>query len=153
MHFDNKVVVRTDMPTWEWHPTLLWPNGWMDEDATWYGSRSLCRPHCIRRRVPSTQRKAHSTLLSFRPMSIVATVAHLSYCWALVQWSVNNWTFHITGRCTYEFNIFRSLTCCPFIAMYFWMMAVIDHSSRYNISHWLFMSSSYMQHSVHNVRP
>jgi len=22
-----------------WHPTLLWPNGWMDEDATWYGSR------------------------------------------------------------------------------------------------------------------
>ena len=21
-------------------PCLLWPNGWMDEDATWYGSRS-----------------------------------------------------------------------------------------------------------------
>jgi len=20
-------------------PCLLWPNGWMDEDATWYGSR------------------------------------------------------------------------------------------------------------------
>ena len=20
-------------------PYLLWPNGWMDEDATWYGSR------------------------------------------------------------------------------------------------------------------
>jgi len=20
-------------------PCLLWPNGWMDEDATWYGNR------------------------------------------------------------------------------------------------------------------
>jgi len=28
---------------------LLWPNGWMDEDVTWYGSRSRPRPHCIRR--------------------------------------------------------------------------------------------------------
>ena len=33
----------------EWHPTLLlWPNGWMDDDATWYGSRSWFRPHDIR---------------------------------------------------------------------------------------------------------
>ena len=32
-------------------PCLLWPNGWMDEDATWYGSRPKPRPrsHCIRR--------------------------------------------------------------------------------------------------------
>ena len=29
-------------------PCLLWPNGWMDEDATWYGSRSRPRPHCVR---------------------------------------------------------------------------------------------------------
>jgi len=27
---------------------LLWPNGWMDEDATWCGSRPWHRPHCIR---------------------------------------------------------------------------------------------------------
>jgi len=25
---------------------LLWPNGWMDQDATWYGSRPRPRPHC-----------------------------------------------------------------------------------------------------------
>jgi len=25
---------------------LLWPNGWMDEDATWCGSRTRPRPHC-----------------------------------------------------------------------------------------------------------
>jgi len=38
---------------------LLWPNGWMDEDATWYGSRPRPRPHCIRRG-PSSSRKGHS---------------------------------------------------------------------------------------------
>ena len=30
-------------------PRLLWSNGWMDEDATWYGSRPQPRPHCLRR--------------------------------------------------------------------------------------------------------
>jgi len=55
----------------------------MDEDSTWYGIRPRRRPRCIRR-VPSAPRKGHSTTPSFRPMSIVATVAHLSYCWALV---------------------------------------------------------------------
>jgi len=29
-------------------PCLLWRNGWMDQDATWYGGRSRPRPHCIR---------------------------------------------------------------------------------------------------------
>ena len=28
-------------------PCLLWPNGWMDQDATWYGGRSPPRPHCV----------------------------------------------------------------------------------------------------------
>jgi len=59
----------------------------MDQDATWYGSRGRRRPHCIRR-IPSAPRKGHSTPPPFRPMSIVATVAHLSYCWALVgKWT------------------------------------------------------------------
>ena len=30
-------------------PCLLWPNSWMDEDATWYRSRPRHRPHCVRR--------------------------------------------------------------------------------------------------------
>jgi len=54
------------------------PNGWMDEDATWYASRPRPRPHCIRRN-PSSPKRAQQPP-SFRPMSIVATVAHLSYC-------------------------------------------------------------------------
>jgi len=29
-------------------PCLLWPNGWMDQDATSYGSRHQPRPHCVR---------------------------------------------------------------------------------------------------------
>ena len=27
-------------------PFLLWPNGWMHQDATWYGGRPRPRPHC-----------------------------------------------------------------------------------------------------------
>jgi len=29
-------------------PYLLWPNGWMDQDATWYGVRPQTRRHCVR---------------------------------------------------------------------------------------------------------
>jgi len=29
-------------------PCLLWPNGWMDQDATWYGGRPQRRGICIR---------------------------------------------------------------------------------------------------------
>jgi len=28
-------------------PCLLWPNGWMDQGATWYEGRPLPRPHCV----------------------------------------------------------------------------------------------------------
>jgi len=41
-------------------PCLSWPNGWMDEDTTWYGSRPRPSPHCIRRG-PSSPRKGHSS--------------------------------------------------------------------------------------------
>jgi len=54
-------------------------NGWMDEDTTWYASRYRPKLHCIRPG-PSSPRKGESSPLSFRPMSIVATVAYLSYC-------------------------------------------------------------------------
>ena len=29
-------------------PYLLWPNGWMDQDATWYGGRPPPKRHCVR---------------------------------------------------------------------------------------------------------
>jgi len=27
---------------------VLWPNGWMDQDAKWYGGKPRPRPHCVR---------------------------------------------------------------------------------------------------------
>ena len=29
-------------------PRLLWQNGWVNEDAAWYGSRPRPRPHCVK---------------------------------------------------------------------------------------------------------
>jgi len=29
-------------------PCLLWPNGWMNQDTTWYRSRPRFRRHCVR---------------------------------------------------------------------------------------------------------
>jgi len=29
-------------------PSLLWPNGWMHQDATWYGGRPQSRRLCVR---------------------------------------------------------------------------------------------------------
>jgi len=29
-------------------PCLLWPSGWMDQDASWYGDRPRPRTHCVR---------------------------------------------------------------------------------------------------------
>jgi len=28
-------------------PCLLWPNGWMDQDATWYEGRPWPGQHCV----------------------------------------------------------------------------------------------------------
>ena len=61
-------------------PCLLWPNGWMDEDATWYGSTPQLRPRYVLDGVPALSERGTAVPSSFRPMSIVATVAHLSYC-------------------------------------------------------------------------
>ena len=47
-------------------PFLLWPNGWMHRDATWYGGRPQPRGLCVRwgptpfpKRGPSPQFSAH----------------------------------------------------------------------------------------------
>jgi len=57
-------------------PPSFWPKfivakGWMDEDATWYGSRPRPRPHCIRRD-PSSAQNGHSS-----PPPIIS--AHVYY--------------------------------------------------------------------------
>jgi len=44
---------------------VLWPNGYVHKDATWYGGRPRPRPHCIRCK-PSfhPSQKGHSTHFS-----------------------------------------------------------------------------------------
>jgi len=78
----------------------------MDKGTTWCGSRPRPRSHCIRRG-PSSPQKRHSSPPPFWPMSIVATVAHLSYCWAVVQMVAQKmntkWAHYIyVEKCTYK---------------------------------------------------
>jgi len=58
---------------------LLWPNGCMYEYATWYGSRARPRATLCYTGTHLPAKGAQQPP-SFRPMSILATVAHLSYC-------------------------------------------------------------------------
>jgi len=55
-------------------PCLLWPNGWMDQDATWHGGRPQPRPHCVRWGLGPLLWKGHHSPPppTFRLMSIVA---------------------------------------------------------------------------------
>jgi len=51
------------------HPTfgacLLWPNGWVDQDATRYGGRPRPRPHCARWELSSSSpKRGHSPQFS-----------------------------------------------------------------------------------------
>jgi len=41
-------------------PSLLWPNCWMDQDATWYGDRPRSRRLCVRLGPRSLPKKGHS---------------------------------------------------------------------------------------------
>ena len=52
-------------------PCLLWPDGSMDQHATWHVGRSRPRPHCVRwgRSSPTTNRDGAP---HFRPISVVA---------------------------------------------------------------------------------
>jgi len=60
---------------------VLWPNGFMDQDATWYRGRPWPKWHCITWGPSSSHLKGHSSPPQFfRPMSIVAKQLHGSGC-------------------------------------------------------------------------
>jgi len=60
-------------------PMSLWPNGWMDEDAT--GTEvDLGQGHIVLDGDPAPLAKGAQQSPSFRLMYIVAMVAHISYC-------------------------------------------------------------------------
>ena len=128
---------------------LLWSNGWMEEDATWYGSRPRPKPHCTRRG-PSSLAKCHSSPTpSFRPMSIVAAVAHLSYCWALVNDSLTTWAYE---TCKRQITKFRAIWTVLIIrTTHSFVQSKIFHViftkflklSNYTLSHWI--TSAFVQ--------
>ena len=56
---------------------VLWSNGWIDQDATWYGYRP--RPiDTVLDGNPAPHGKGHSSPPAFRPMSIVAKQSPIS---------------------------------------------------------------------------
>jgi len=63
---------------------VLWPNGWMDQDATWYRGRHPLRRHRVRWGPSSPYVKGRSSPHFSAHVYCGETVAHLGYCWALV---------------------------------------------------------------------
>jgi len=64
-------------------PFLLWPNGWMHQDAIWYGCRPQPRGLCGRPSPPP--QKGGGARPNFRPMFIVAKRLNGSRC-HLARW-------------------------------------------------------------------
>jgi len=60
-------------------PYLLWPNGSMDQDATWYECRPWPRPHCVTWRPSSLLPSRKGTAPNFRHVYCGQTVARLGY--------------------------------------------------------------------------
>jgi len=53
-------------------PCLLWPNSWMDQDATWYRGRPRRRWHCVKLGPSFPWKGAQQPPPIFWPMSVVA---------------------------------------------------------------------------------
>jgi len=51
---------------------LLRPNGWMDQDVTWYGGRHRPKRHCLRWGPSPPRKEAQQLLRTFRSTSTVA---------------------------------------------------------------------------------
>ena len=68
-------------------PCLLWPNSWMDQDATWWGDRPRPRRNCVR--WGATSPTERGTAAPPNPPCLLWPnwVARLSYCWAVVLYS------------------------------------------------------------------
>jgi len=71
---------------------LLWPNGWMDKDSTWYRCMPRSRRRCVRWGPSSPGGKGTAAPHFSAHVCCGQTVAHLSNCWALVAFSCENRT-------------------------------------------------------------
>ena len=53
----------------------VWPKGWMDQSATWYGGRPRPRRHCVRWKPISATQHGGAAAPYFRPMYCGQTAA------------------------------------------------------------------------------
>jgi len=49
---------------------VLWPNVWIDQDATWYGGRPRSMSHCVRSGPSCHAPKGTQPITDFRPMHV-----------------------------------------------------------------------------------
>jgi len=72
-------------------PCLLWPNGWMDQYATWYGGRPRPRWHCVTDGDPAPPRKGaqqpHFSAHFALTRSPISATAELLYLLLGCGWS------------------------------------------------------------------
>jgi len=107
---------------------VLWPNGWMDQDATWYGGRPRPGWYCVRWGPSSPHGKGHSSP-HFLPMSIVAKRSPISATAELLFQTVID--FKWPCCCSYELqSVISSLasrsdwTCVNFLDKWIWKSSI-----------------------------
>jgi len=59
----------------------MWPNGRMEQDATWYGGRPRSRRHCIRWGTQLLPEKGTAPTFTLRPTSVMAKGLEGSRCY------------------------------------------------------------------------
>jgi len=97
-------------------PCILWPNGWMDQNATWYGGKP--QPGDIvldgDPAPPPPQKGAHHPHTHFLAHVYCGqTVAHLSNCWALVMATLYSRCGHYIFAVWFLLSFFLSFFSSP----------------------------------------
>ena len=99
----------TPLPSWKrgrspqiLGPCLLWPNGSMHQDATWYGGRSQPRGLCIRWGPSSPPQKKKSAHVYYSYCGFVRTL-HNRYCFAQVQVLFLEKSLIVLSMCQYKY--------------------------------------------------
>jgi len=85
-------------------PCLLWPNGWMDRDATWYDGRPQPRQHCVRWGPSCPQKRARQP-------------AHFGLC---VLWSNSRPSQQVLSTCSVMFWMYCIIFQCRLFKLGIW---------------------------------
>jgi len=106
---------------------LLWPKGWMDANATWYGSRRRPKPHCVTQGPSSpakgAQQPPHFGLCLLWPRSPISATGELlwlflecRFCPCCKVVSSSKWVRAQSStkfiNCIFEAKFFMSISIC-----------------------------------------